>query len=118
MSNHSHYEELAALAAGGHLSAEELMDLQRHAETCAECKDAVAEFREVVHFGLPLAQSRLRRSISMITSRPDPGARDRFIRRASLEGIAFSPEVRRAATSRGPRLSLAAAGAGVLAAIV
>ena len=35
MSDHSHYEELAALAAGGHLSDEELTDLQRHAETCA-----------------------------------------------------------------------------------
>jgi hypothetical protein len=118
MSDHSHYEELAALAAGGHLSDEELTDLQRHAETCAECKDAVAEFREVVHFGLPLAQSPFRRSINMIMSRPDPGARERFIRRASLEGITFSPEVKRPAPSRGPRLSFAAAGAGVLAAIV
>jgi hypothetical protein len=118
MSDHSHYEELAALAAGGHLSDEELTDLQRHAETCVQCKDAEAEFREVVHFGLPLAQSRLRRSINMIMSRPDPGARERFIRRASLEGIAFSPEVKRPAPSRGPRLSLAAASAGVLAAIV
>jgi len=118
MSNHSHYEELAALAAGGHLSDQELTDLQRHSETCAECKNAVAEFREVVHFGLPLAQSPLRRSLNMITSRPDPGARERFIRRASLEGIAFSPEVRRPVASRAPSLSFAAAGAGALAGIV
>jgi len=118
MSDHFHYEELAALAAGGQLGDEELRDLQQHAKTCAECKDAVAEFREVVHFGLPLAQSPLRRSINMITTRPDPGARERFIRRASLEGITFSPEVRTAAPFRGPRLSLAAAGAGALAAIV
>jgi hypothetical protein len=46
--------------------------------------------------------------INMITSRPDSGARERFIRRASLEGIAFSPEVRKPYFS-GPRLSLAAA---------
>jgi hypothetical protein len=118
MSDHSHYEELAALAAGGHLSDQELTDLQRHSETCAECKNAVAEFREVVHFGLPLAQSPLRRSLNMITSRPDPGARERFIRRATLEGIAFSPEVRRPVASRAPRLTLAAAGAGALAGIV
>src|SRR5271170_2597985 len=118
MSDHSHYEELAALAAGGQLSDEELTDFQRHAETCAECKNAVAEFRDVIHFGLPLAQSPFRRSINMMMSRPDPGARERFIRRASLEGIAFSPEVKRPAPSRGPRLSFAAAGAGVLAAIV
>jgi hypothetical protein len=117
MSDHSHYEELAALAAGGELSDEELTDLQRHAENCAECKDAVSEFRDV-QFALPLAQSPFRRYINMITSRPDPGSRERFIRRASLEGIAFSPEVKRPVSSGGPRLSFAAAGAGVLAAIV
>jgi hypothetical protein len=118
MSDHSHYEELAALAAGGHLSDQELTGLQRHSETCPECRNALAGFREVVHFGLPLAQSRLRRSINMITSRPDPGARERFIRRASLEGIAFSPEVRRPTASRTQRLIFAAASAGVLAAVV
>jgi hypothetical protein len=118
MSDHSHYEELAALAAGGHLSDQELTDFQRHSETCAECKNSVAEFRELVHFGLPLAQSPVRRSLNMITSRPDPGARERFIRRASLEGIAFSPEIKRPVPSGGLRLSFAAAGVGVLAAIV
>jgi hypothetical protein len=118
MIDHSHYEELAALAAGGHLSDQDMMDVQRHAETCAECKNALAEFHEVVRFGLPLAQSPLRRSINMITSRPDPGARERFIRRASLEGITFSPEVRNPTTSRRPRLIFAVASAGVVTAIV
>src|SRR5580698_6788728 len=118
MSDHSNYEELAALAATGHLSDQELLDLQRHAETCPECKNALAEFQEVVHLGLPLMQTPLRRSIDMITSRPDPGARERFIRRASLEGITFSPEVRRPTTSRGRGLAFAAAGAAVLASIV
>jgi len=118
MSDHSHYEELAALAAGGHLSDDELTDLERHAETCPQCKSAGTDFREIVHFGLPLVQSPFRRSINMITSRPDPGARERFIRRASLEGIAFSPDVRRPTHSRGLRLSLAAAGACGIAAIV
>jgi hypothetical protein len=118
MIDHSHYEELASLAAGGHLSDQDLLEVQRHAETCAECKNALAEFHEVVRFGLPLAQSPLRRSINMMTSRPDPGARERFMRRASLEGIAFSPEVRRPTTFRRPRLIFAAASAGVVAAIV
>src|SRR5580704_1004089 len=118
MSDHSHYEELAALAAGGHLSDDELTDLERHAETCPQCKNAGAEFRDVIHFGLPLVQSPFRRGINMITSRPDPGARERFIRRASFEGITFSPEVRRPAHSRGLRLSLAAASVCGIAAIV
>jgi hypothetical protein len=118
MIEHSHYEELAALAAGGHLSDQDLMDVQRHAETCPECKNALADFHKVVRFGLPLAQSHLRRSINMITSRPDPGARERFIRRASLEGIAFSPDVRTSIASPRPRFIFAAAGAGAVAAIV
>jgi hypothetical protein len=118
MSDHAHYEELAALAAGGHLSDQELMDVERHAETCAECKNVLAKFQEVVRFGLPLAQSPLRRSLNMITSRPDSGARERFIRRASLEGIVFSREVSRSTALRRPRLTFAAASVGVAAAVV
>ena len=118
MSDHAHYEELAALAAGGQLADQELRDLQQHAEACAECKSAVAEFHEVVRLGLPLAQSPFHRSFNMFTSRPDPGARERFIRRASLEGIRFSPEVSRPIASRRPRLAFAAASVGLVAAIV
>src|ERR1700760_4660987 len=103
--DHSHYEELAALAAGGHLSDEERMELQRHAETCAECKNAVTEFRQVVRFGLPLTGNPFRRSLNRITSRPDPGAKERFLRRASREGIVFSPEFRGSTASRRPRLT-------------
>ena len=115
MSDHSYYEELAALRAGGHLIDEELSDLQRHEETCAQCKNAAAEFRKVCLFGLPLAQSRFRRMINMLTNRPDPGATERFIRRASLEGIAFSQDVKAQASSRTPYLSFAVAGVGMLA---
>ena len=118
MTDHSHFEELAALAPGGHLSDEELIELQRHAETCAECKNAMAEFREVVRFGLPLTESPFHRSVNMITSRPDPGAKERFLRRASHEGIVFSPELRRSTVSRRPSFTFAAAGAGAVAAIV
>ena len=115
MSDHSYYEELAALRAGGHLIDEELSDLQRHEETCAQCKNAAAEFRKVCLFGLPLAQSRFRRMINMLTNRPDPGVTERFIRRASLEGIAFSQDVKAQASSRTPYLSFAVAGVGSLA---
>jgi hypothetical protein len=119
MIDHSHHEELAALAAGDHLNDQDLMHVQLHAETCAECKSALTEFHEVVRFGLPLAQSPFHRSINMMMSRPNPGARERFIRRASLEGITFSPEVRNSPTvSRRPRLIFAVASAGVVAAIV
>jgi hypothetical protein len=118
MIDHTHYEELAALAAGGQLSGQELTDFQRHSANCAECRDAIAEFEEIVHFGLPLVQSPFRRSINMITSRPDPGARERFIRRALLEGVAFSREVRRPAISRRSGFTLAVATACVVVAVV
>jgi hypothetical protein len=117
MSDHSHYEELAALAAGGHLGDDELSEFQRHAEICVQCKNAVVQFGELVHFGLPLVQSRLRRGISMITTRPNPGATERFIRRASAEGIEFSPDVRRRDSFPGLHLSFAA-GVGVFAALL
>jgi hypothetical protein len=117
MSDHSHYEELAALAAGGYLDDEELSEFQRHSESCALCKNAVAQFGELVHLGLPLVQSRLRRGISMIASRPNPGATERFIRRASAEGIEFSPDVRK--RNSFPRLHLSfAAGVAAFAALL
>jgi hypothetical protein len=117
MSDHSQYEELAALAAGGYLDDEELRDFQRHAESCAQCKNAVAQFGELVHLGLPLVQGRFRRGISVITNRPNPGATERFIKRASAEGIEFSPEVRKRKTF--PKLNLSlAAGVGVVAALL
>ena len=117
MSDHSHYEELAALAAGGYLGDEELSEFQRHAESCAQCQSGVAQFGEVVHFGLPLVQSRLRRGISMITDRPNPGAIERFLKRASAEGIEFSPDVRK--RNSFPKLNLSfAAGVAVFAALL
>jgi DNA polymerase III alpha subunit (gram-positive type) len=121
MSDHSQYEKLAALAAGGHLGDDELNDFQRHWETCAQCRNAVVQFGELVHFGLPLVQSRLRQGISMITSRTNPGATERFIKRASAEGIEFSRDVRKRDSSSGWHLSLAlgaVASAALLVAIV
>jgi predicted nucleic acid-binding Zn-ribbon protein len=117
MSDHSQYEELAALAAGGYLGDEELRDFQTHAEACAQCRNAISEFGELVHFGLPVVQDGPRKLISMITSRPNPGATQRFLRRAAAEGIQFSPDVQRPRPSHGFQLSFAAA-AGVLATLL
>jgi hypothetical protein len=117
MSDHSQYEELAVLAAAGYLDGEELSDFQRHSETCAQCRNEVVQFGELVHFGLPLVQSRLRRGISMITSRTNPGATERFIKRASAEGIEFSRDVRKRDSTSGWHLNLAV-GAVASAALV
>ena len=116
MSDHSQYEELAALAAGGYLDGDELVDFQRHWESCGQCKNAVVEFGELVHFGLPLDQSRLRRSVSMITNRPKFGATERFLKRAAAEGVEFSPDVQKLESS--PKWHLSLAGAVIFAAVL
>jgi hypothetical protein len=116
MNDHSRYLELAALEAGGHLSEEELKEFHRHTEICTDCKNAAAELRQLVRTHLPLTQSRVRQHINTMITRPDPGARERFIRRAALGGITFSPEVKSLGPSRGRTLSFAAA--GVLTALV
>jgi hypothetical protein len=118
MIDHSRFEELAALAAGGHLGDDEIRDLESHAETCVQCKSAIVEFRELHHSGLPLARSRVSRSIDMILNRPDHGATERFIRRASREGIAFSSHVKESVPFRRSRLSLVTTGVGALTAML
>ena len=118
ISDHPYYEELAALAAGGYVSEEELTDLQRHAETCAECRNAGGEFRELVYFCLPLTEPRLHRIVSMTMSRPNAGATERFMQRASMEGITFSSGVRRLDSSRRWLLSFGAPAVGLAALLI
>ncbi len=60
MSDHSHFEELAALEAGGFLSNEELMELREHAQDCVACRKAEKEFCELVRSGLPLTVGPIR----------------------------------------------------------
>jgi len=117
-SDHPYYEELAALAAGGQLSEEELTDLQRHSETCAECRNARAEYRDLVHFCLPLTERRLHRLVSTAMSRPNPGATERFMQRASMEGINFSRGVKRLDSSHRWRLSFVAPAVGLAALLI
>jgi hypothetical protein len=93
MSDHSHFEELAALEAGGFLSDEELSELRDHTGACDECRNAEEEFNALVHFGLPLTVSPMREFVDKAKTRPDASMRARFLRRARLEGIAFSPEL-------------------------
>ena len=100
-SEHSYYEELAALAAGGYLSEEELSDLQRHSETCGECKNACAEFRDLVHSCLPLTESRLHRIVGMAIHHVNLVPQNGLSKEASKEGIPFSRDVTRLDSSPG-----------------
>jgi hypothetical protein len=106
MSDHSHFEELAALEAGGFLSDEEFMELREHAKDCVECQKAEAEFRGLVCSGLPLTLSPIREFIDKVKTRPDNGIRGRFLQRARFEGIGFSPDVEGSIRHPGRRVGL------------
>jgi hypothetical protein len=118
MSDHSHYEELAALEAGGFLSGAERIELREHTKTCLDCTKAEDEFSELVHSGLPLTVSLLREFADKRKTRPDNGMRSRFLRRARLEGIMFSPGVEGSTRHPGKRVGFFVAAAAALATAV
>jgi hypothetical protein len=93
MTDHQHYEELTALAAGGHLSEEESADLLAHLQVCAKCKDDARAYRDLVVSGLPLTRDAVTAERETADSRAPAGARERFLRRAMSEGVRFSSDV-------------------------
>jgi hypothetical protein len=109
MSDHSHYEELAALNAGGFLSDEERFELHKHSKTCVDCLTAEADFSELLHSGLPLTVGRVRETVDKMKTRTDDGVRSRFRQRARFEGIAFSPGVEGSTRHSGRRVGFFAA---------
>lgn len=106
MSDHSHFEELAALEAGGFLSDEELMELREHANDCVECRKAEKEFIDLVRSGMPQTVSWLREFVDKAKARPDNHMRARFLQRARREGIVFSPGVEGFTRHPGRRVGL------------
>jgi cell division protein FtsB len=119
MSDHSHFEELAALEAGGFLSDEELIELREHTEACDECREVEEEFNSLVHFGLPLTVGPVREFMDKAKTRPDDNMRLRFLRRGRLEGIAFSPDVNEPTRHHARRIGFfAASGAALITAVV
>ncbi len=118
MSDHSHFEELAALEASGLLSYEELIALREHTKDCADCRKTAAEFRTIVRFGLPQTLSPVRELMDTVRTRPVPGIRSRFLQRARGQGIRFSPDVAGPNPHPGRRLGLVVASATGLLALI
>jgi hypothetical protein len=118
MSDHSHFEELAALKAGGFLSNEELSELHEHTKVCVECRKAEEEFSRLVAFGLPLTVSPVREFVDKVEARPDRSMHARFLRRARLEGIVFSPGVEGSTRHHGRRAGFFIAAATALATVI
>src|SRR5277367_3354072 len=122
MSDHSHFEELAALKAGGFLSHEELMELREHAKDSVACRETEQEFNKLVRSGLPLTVSPVREFLGKRKVQPDENIRARFLHRARVEGIGFSPDAAAAAPQGRRRVgffvSTVAAAAAVILALV
>ena len=115
MSDHFHFEELAALEAGGFLSNEELMELREHTRDCAECRKAGEEFTGLVRSGLPQTLSSVREFMDLAKTMPDNDIRARFLQRARSEGIVFSPGVEASTQHPRRRVGFVLAAATVLA---
>jgi hypothetical protein len=106
MSDHSYFEELAALEAGGFLSQEEHHELHEHTKVCVECQTAEEEFSRLFHCALPLTVSPVREFVDKLKTRPHSNTRAQFLRRARLEGIVFSPEVEGSSRHQGTRAGI------------
>ena len=118
MSDHTHFEELAALKAGGFLSNEELTELGEHTKSCVECRQAEEEFSRLVDCGLPLTVSPVREFVDKAKTRPESGIHSRFLQRARLEGVVFSPAVEQSARHHGRHASFRVVAATALATVI
>lgn len=101
------------MAAGSLLSEQENIELLEHTKVCAECRKTREEFSELVVHGLPLTIHPVREFVDQIKTRTDDGIRARFLRRAKLDGIAFSPDVEKPSRRRGRRFGFASVAAAL-----
>jgi len=101
MQKHEHFEELTALAAIGQLSTEEHRELLEHLRGCDGCRRTSDQFDFVLD-QLPLPEPSA--SDKDLQQLEGASYRQRFLDRASAEGVRFTPEAlgekrRRIATS-------------------
>lgn len=90
MNEHPYYEELAALAASGHISDDECRELRQHLITCESCRNAERAFRDILHCLWP-SRNRLHEIVNTLQELPeDDEIRARFLQRAKSEGITLS----------------------------
>ena len=91
MRKHEHFEELSALAAIGQLSVEEHGELLEHLRSCDGCRRASDQFNFILD-QLPLPEpSANDRDLQQLQG---ASYRQRFLERASAEGVRFTPEAR------------------------
>jgi hypothetical protein len=118
MPDHSYYEELTALAAGGHLSDSESEELRAHLAECAACREDAHAYGNIAGSGLPLLRDT-GAGPTAVTREPAAGARERFLARAESIGARFSADVHETAPVQRRRFGpQAIAGLALAAAVV
>jgi hypothetical protein len=90
MQKHEHFEELCALAPIGQLTAAEYEELAQHLNTCVNCRHATEDFALVLD-QLPIAETDV--DEHTLRSLQGDSYRERFLKRASEEGIPFSEDI-------------------------
>jgi hypothetical protein len=90
---HEEYAALCALAAGGLLEGAEFADFQAHMKECSACRADYQEMSSIVTHDLPQLEGTFRQKLGEMRAKPLPYSRQRFLRRARSEGVAFSNEV-------------------------
>jgi hypothetical protein len=89
MRKHEHFEELSALAAIGQLSVEERGELLEHLRGCDGCRRTSDQFSFILD-ELPLPEPSA--SDGDLQQLQGASYRQRFLERASAEGVRFTPE--------------------------
>jgi hypothetical protein len=92
VSRPEYFAELCALAAGGQISEPEFVELQEHLQHCAHCRSTYADFKDLLHNKLPLADPELTGSskrAGLFSS--NSSYRERFLARARKQGLPVSP---------------------------
>ena len=121
MFDHERFRELSAIGSIGQLSPDEDRELNEHLRECSECRRLLEEYsRIILHESLPAEEIQWpsRATGSRFTS--DEELLDRFLDRASAEGIQLSrdggpPRVLRTSSLTRAWLWKAAAIAAILA---
>jgi hypothetical protein len=90
MQKHEHFEELCALVPIGQLTAAEYEELAEHLNTCINCRHATEDFALVLD-QLPVAEIDV--DEHTLRSLQGDSYRERFLKRASGEGIPFSEDI-------------------------
>jgi hypothetical protein len=96
MNGHEHYQELAALAAGGQLSGGEYADFKSHLDDCESCRREFAEYEDMLFNQFPVVELNdrtLRGPNGFFSSR---AYKERFVAHARANGIPISGNGQRA----------------------